>query len=320
MLKNLTCYLLILTVFIITNYAFANQTPKSLLILNMENKLELPKNFRTTQDPFVTSDGPQPSREGYDQLKISGSSQFSENSLIKILEKLEHPKNLTIIDLREENHGFLDGAAVSWYGVKDWENVGKSLKHIEKEERRRLSTLMRQKKAIVATEIEKDPEGNQLPKGTPLSWEINSIATEKQIAAKHKVKYFRIPVTDHLQPSNENVDRFIAFVKHLPANHWLHFHCAAGIGRTSSFMVMYDMMKNAKKVSLKDILDRQMMIGGRDIRKLSDSPWKAFAIQDRILFIEQFYDYCRNNQDNFETTWSLYLILKRVPTTEKTSE
>lgn len=43
--------------------------------------------------------------------------------------------------------------------------------------------------------------------------------------------------------SPENIDEFIKLYKSLPKDAWLHFHCEAGKGRTTTFLAMYDMMK-----------------------------------------------------------------------------
>jgi hypothetical protein len=52
----------------------------------------------------------------------------------------------------------------------------------------------------------------------------------------------------------------------LPENAWAHFHCEAGLGRTTTFMVLYDMLRNANRVSLEDIVQRQKILShGYDV-------------------------------------------------------
>ncbi|MDP1879532.1 MAG: protein-tyrosine phosphatase family protein [Parachlamydiaceae bacterium] len=288
----------------------AKEELNTLLILNMKNIPEFPKEFRTTKDVFFETSKTVPTREGFDQLNLSGSGQFSDKSFKILFEKLNHPQNFYLLDLRQESHGFINGDAVSWYGIKDWGNVGKTLSQICKKEQKLLTSILKQKKVQIALKFSKDFKGKSLPKADMSSFDVSTVSTEKQLAKTSKVKYIRIPVTDHVQPSDDNVDRFIDFFKTLPSNYWIHMHCSAGVGRTSTFMVMFDIMKNAKKISLNDILCRQFLIGGRDLRKPSYCNWKTNYNKERVKFIEDFYEYCRSNQDRFNSSWSLYKLLK----------
>jgi len=73
-------------------------------------------------------------------------------------------------------------------------------------------------------------------------------------------------VTDHVRPLDDAVDRFILAVRALPDGAWTHFHCEAGLGRTTTFMVLYDMLRNANRVSLEDIVRRQKILShGYDV-------------------------------------------------------
>jgi hypothetical protein len=115
-------------------------------------------------------------------------------------------------------------------------------------------------------------------------------------------------VTDREAPTDAEVDRFIRLVRELPDGEWLHFHCKAGHGRTTAFMAMYDMMRNAKKVSLDDILKRQFLIGGIDLAAdpLKDD-WRYDGAVSRRKSLERFYQYCKANNDGFKQSWSEWL-------------
>ena len=125
-------------------------------------------------------------------------------------------------------------------------------------------------------------------------------------------RYFRIAATDHVWPTPENIDRFLAFYRTLPQDAWLHFHCEAGVGRTTAFMVMTDMLKNPS-VSLKDILYRQHEIGGFyygefPIKTKDKDSWKTKYYREKIVMIEQFYRYVQENRaDGYQTPWSVWL-------------
>lgn len=286
-------------------------TEKPSLIFNMQDEAKLPKKFRTTLDSFIETDQKLPTREGFDELNLSGSGQFSDLSLGLLLEKIHHPKNFYLIDLRQESHGFINGSAVSWYGIRDWYNVGKTQHKINQSEKEALNLLLKQKTIQVGQLISKDEQGFSLPLTKLITLKVTDVKTESQLAEKHHIHYRRFSITDHVKPSDDIVDQFVEFITTLPSDYWLHFHCSAGVGRTSTMMVMVDMMKNAKKVSLGEIYDRQKYLGGRDLRKLTDSPWKLSYIKDRVDFLNEFYTYCRTNNDHFQTSWTLYKLLKQ---------
>ena len=74
------------------------------------------------------------------------------------------------------------------------------------------------------------------------------------------------------------------------------------------FMVLYDIMRNADRVSLGDIVSRQHALGGINLFRLREtSSYKYFSCLDRIYFINEFYAYAESNSDGFKTTWSEWL-------------
>jgi protein-tyrosine phosphatase len=108
---------------------------------------------------------------------------------------------------------------------------------------------------------------------------------------------------------DEEVDRFILAIRALPENGWAHFHCEAGRGRTTTFMVLYDMLRNATQVSLNDIVRRQRLIGyDYDVLRPADpGSWKAPYTDDRTAFVRAFYDYARANPGGSPQLWSEWL-------------
>ena len=103
------------------------------LIVNMENQKILPRNFRTTIDPYKNQQTTI-SKKGLSELHASASGQFSENGFNKIKEKVS-AENIFVVDLREESHGFINGMAISWYEPNyNWGNKNKSLSEILEDE------------------------------------------------------------------------------------------------------------------------------------------------------------------------------------------
>lgn len=125
------------------------------------------------------------------------------------------------------------------------------------------------------------------------------VQNENELVKSKGLSYNRIPVRDGGIPADDMVDYFIESVKTQPQNSWLHFHCKQGIGRTTTFMIMYDMIKNHNEVSANDIIKRQLALAG-----LNEKERKSFYNSERIGFLNKFYNYCKINGDSFKIKWS----------------
>ena len=138
---------------------------------------------------------------------------------------------------------------------------------------------------------------------------VDHASTERDIVGVNRVAYVRITVTDHARPLDDEVDRFILAVRALPENAWAHFHFEAGRGRTTTFMVLYDVLRNANRVSLEDIVRRQKLLGyDYDVlRPAAPGSWKAPYTEDRIAFVRAFYNYARANPNGRPQLWSEWL-------------
>ncbi len=273
--------------------ALEKNTP--LLLLNMDNQSTLPMKFRTTLDPFLGPD------QGLSAVRSSGSSQFSQNSLLAFLEVL--PKeHVILVDLREESHGFINGMAVSWWVDHNWGNAGKNFDEIQIDEEQKIKAVSDQYVTMHRKDFTYSVDA-----------QVVQTFTEEELAHALGIKYFRIPVTDHLRPTDQNVDRFIDFVKSLSKDSWLHFHCSAGKGRTTTFMALYDMMYNAYDVSLEDILDRQKLLGGINVSSpnVEATHWKYGYALERSEFLKKFYDYCKQHP-HFDISWSEWVGVEKA--------
>lgn len=273
------------------------------LIVNMENQKVLPRNFRTTVDPYKNQNAT-PSKKGLSELHASASGQFSENAFNKIKEHIP-AENIFVIDLREESHGFINGMAISWYQHDyNWGNKSKSLSEILEDEKQRVKQASLKKTINI---YKKDSK----PGDSPLIIKVEDTFTESEFVESLGFQYARIPITDHLKPENEKVDQFIDLVKnkigHNSSDYWIHFHCSAGRGRATTFLTLYDMIRNAKEVSLEDILARQALIGGKDLSEsFKPTDWRYYHDLDRQEFLQNFYYYCQENP-NLEQSWSSWI-------------
>ncbi len=274
------------------------------LILDEPYTDTLPRNFRRSDGDLRREHKEVPDTTGLSGLNISGSAEFSDKSLPLIKNQCGN-RRLIDIDLRQETHGFVNGMPISWYGKYDWANVGLTRSQVIDGEKKRMDSL-KNTKGITILRIQKKYKLNDsIESYTDIPGEVKTSVTEEELVKSFGADYFRLTVSDHRQPLVEDVDRFINYISSLSSENWIHFHCHAGDGRTTTFMVMYDMMKNAKNVSFGDILSRQYLLGGIDLTKDDDFPGydKQYAI-DRTQYLKKFYEYCRSNTDGYKTLYS----------------
>jgi protein tyrosine phosphatase len=237
-------------------------------------------------------------------LNASASAQPNLSDLKTIIKKTNlNSKQVYIIDLRQEPHGFLNEYAVSWYGFRN--QLPNSV------EKKLIKELANKKIVKVYKNLNKLNDGHVNPKEHK-TIKVKQVLTEKDLVEKLlNSNYKRILVTDHFAPQESQVDLFVKFIKTLPQNSWLHFHCRGGKGRSTTFMVMYDIIKHAKDLSLKDILNRQHKIGGSNLSKnnhsLSRSKWKEAPSAERYHFIKIFYMYVIDPNGYNSCTWSEWL-------------
>lgn len=298
--KRIGLVILLFVLSLASAFVWAEIT-KTLLVSDMKNEVKLPKNFRSTN--VIPQDKNNIDWNGFTELNIAGSAEFSEKSLPEILQALKVP-HITIVDLRQESHGFLNGDSVSWYAPQDAGNEKLTNDQINKSEQARLRLLESHRKVKVYDILSKTDDGFiENTKSNRVT--VRNVSSEQSVAEKNNLNYFRLYIQDFHAPKATEVDRFITFYNKLSSNDFLLFHCRAGVGRTTTFMVMFDMLRNAKQVSFDQILSRQAAIGGKDVTELPvPGSFKYKAAVERMTFLKKFYQYAKTNTDNFTTSWT----------------
>lgn len=259
--------------------------------------------------------------EGLGELNISGSSQFSEMGLDAIIKRVQHP-HIHIVNLRQEDGGFLEpeegkGAiAFSYLMSMPWwtgENPAgnRKLEEIEHSEQIKMMEISKNRHFTVY-----GTSDGYAPTDThKLLYKIDLVVkkafTEKSLVERKGLGYFRIPDKKFGNMEFEHVDMFIDLVKKLPVGDWVHFHCKKGQSRTTLFMIMYDMMRNADKVGVEDIIKRQgpLGLGGADLFGLpSKTDWDHSFKKGWKEFLYQFHEYVKANKCNgFEKNWTTWV-------------
>ncbi len=294
--SKLWCCLLCIIGLVSTSNIYADlKDPKNISLVydNINNikNYSKPKKYRNGLDLYSL------------QLNISGSAQPNlkdfEYIIAKAKQIVKNYNKIFLVDLRQEPHALLNDNAVSWFGFRN--QVSNTL---EQDLILQLSLL---KTAKVCRVVDKLEDGVFMPKHCS-SVAIHKVITEQQAVEGLGVKYQRFIVTDHFAPNDEQVDLFVQFMKKLPSNSWVHFHCRGGHGRTTTFMVLYDIINNAHLLSLNDILERQHNLSGtklsttqfKNIRK----KWKEPAATARYSFIKKFYKYVLDPKGYIKCNWS----------------
>lgn len=257
----------------------------------------LPKNFRKTTELTVLNKNKKLNLKGLDMLNISASQQFSEHNLDLLLKAIGTSLPIIVVDLRQESHGFINGLAVSWKGLKNHANKDLTREQVLKDEADKLKSVTLNENITFYNH----PQKIIVP---------TKVQNENDLVMYKSLSYIRITIRDGGIPSDDMIDYFIECIKTKMQNSWLHFHCKAGIGRTTTFMIMYDIIKNYKSVNVEDIIIRQLALANFD-----DSEIKSFESERRINFFNKFYNYCKMNGDNFQTKWSEFnkdIIINKI--------
>ncbi|HDK7157898.1 TPA: hypothetical protein PTV43_003073 [Clostridium botulinum] len=290
---KLNIFILLVLVGVLCFFSITNKPTSAIddnntinLVLDSRNNNEIPKKFRKSSDISNVEKNKNINLSGLNTLNISGSKQFSEQNLPLIISNIKTSLPITVVDLRQESHGFINGLPVSWANKKNDANIGLTKAEVLEDENNKLKSI----KLNSPISFYNDPNKTIIP---------TKVENEEQLVKHNSLSYVRIPVTDTKLPTDDMVDYFVDVIKSNPKDTWYHFHCKQGIGRTTTFMIMYDMMKNAKEVSADDIIKRQLLLAG-----FNENQMKSFYNDKRSTFLQSFYKYSKENGNDFKIKWS----------------
>lgn len=264
---------------------------------------EMPRSFRFGEE--ILSAESRAARRGVDTLFASGSGQPSGAAFsllyAQIREAAGEGATLYLVDLRQESHGFVnDGVPVSWYEPQNGANLGCDAATVRAREEEQLSDL-------IGTDLCAVPLGKTDTKTlTAYTARVIDAASEEVWATAAGFQYVRFAAADQRFPEPEAVDDFLHFFQTLPEGAWLHFHCHAGHGRTTTYLVFYDILKHPEE-PLETIAEHHRAIGGADLLAASDVP----EIADRAKKLRLFYDYVKAQRESgFAVPWSQWIAAR----------
>lgn len=213
------------------------------------------------------------------------------------------PHQVLVLDLRQENHGYLNGNAMTLCDLHNWLNLGKTAQDVIAGENQWLTWL-----AMIAT-IDNVLSVQQFSKkeyGTGRTIAVESLLSEKEQVSQFGFAYHRLPIPDHRAPQDNDVDTFVSLISTLPQSAWLHVHCRGGKGRSTTILAMYDMLNNADKATFNDIIERLAAVPPYyDLTQIVRSdPELTPYYQERLDFLHLFYAYAAARLAGYPNAWS----------------
>ena len=164
--------------------AKAEKRPEWLIRTQWDFNDTLPNHFRTMQSPMKTGGKTAaPSTVGLSDLKLSASAEFSKTALDKALEKIGKHK-ITIVDIRQEPHGYIDGKPVSWFAGHDDIDAGKNVAEINQEEEKKLHEISSEKTTTTYQLVDSTKPGVYREGIKPEKMAVSGLMTEEQLCKK----------------------------------------------------------------------------------------------------------------------------------------
>lgn len=282
------------------------------LVQDSDGTAKSVKNYR---DGAILAAAYKGNNTGLSNLRLSASVTPNQQDLMAIAMIVNHTTQGQItkiidLDLREETHGIVNGNPVTLTIKNDWINLGKSSQQIIAEETAWQASLLNQKvlhNVLTPTQF----KGGDYNAGIDIP--VNSVQSEESIANAEGFTYIRLTISDHMAPKPADVDQFITLVETLPPGVWLHLHCRGGKGRTTTFLAIADMLQNADKVSLEDIIKRQASVAPfEDLSQVDNkNPDLKQYYQQRYDFTKAFYQYALARKHGYHGTWSEWVANQR---------
>ncbi|MGE0494256.1 MAG: hypothetical protein AB7S38_33905 [Vulcanimicrobiota bacterium] len=196
-----------------------------------------------------------PNFRGVDGTSIYGVAQPTEQGLRAVLDRLgakEH--SVTWATMREEPVVYVNGRSYSLrleaqpFANFD-ENSGITTAPLERQEEQLQQEVLRE----AANHGGKILLHGEAADGSLVAeWvDVTSVKTPQEVFAEvkaegYQVNYARIPITDEKAPEDRDFDALVATLKDIDPKAPLIFNCHAGRGRTTTAMVVADLLRSVQ--------------------------------------------------------------------------
>ncbi len=241
------------------------------------------KEIRTMQDEIHSTE--KVDLTGLREMRASGGNLPRFPTLAR---KLRHIKeNKIVVNAESELTGYFKGIPITLLG---YNTKGPCLKHYI----RRL---------VFTGTLKERPD---------------LVSSGDQEAKKYGFIYKNLVIGSRFIVPDQYIDNIVTFFDNYAEKSWIHFHCTHGKGRTSMLLAMLDIMKNAPKVALKDIIRRQYLLKSVD---LSDTVfwlnggYSKEMLENRKKFIEDFYEFVCQRKAGGIKRWSEWHVPSSQPKT-----
>ncbi len=258
-------------------------------------------NFRSTHDPFPAKR----LQENYCRaVNVEGLADLNAygSGVIYYKDFRDHfkntPKKIYVINLLSDDIYYYRDHCLRWYGLGFmYRDLGEILFTT--------SPLKMAYKALIRVMF-----------GSPPVHDVTKLKTERQIIEDLGGQYF-VPLKDQKGwLNNQNfIDGLLRFFELIPDKGLLYIHCIHGKGRTTTFLVLYDIFRNGKKVPLKEITNRHYCLGREnvvDTQLWANGTWTQKALNARKDLVERFYDYMTDPQGYGHQSWTQWRIAKGI--------
>lgn len=230
--------------------------------------------FRTMKDPISTTE--QVDLTGLRDLPIAGGPILPLSTLKERLAPLKG--SIIVVDGILSEHGYVNGFPSTYLG---YSHNTPSWHHL----------LWR---LIYTGTFRSHPE---------------QIIPPLEEAKRHGMQYVNLQIGSKFKSPDKAVDDFVTLFDNAPPDVKVYFHCHHGKGRTSMMIVMADIMKNAPRVALDDIVKRQHLLGSVDLFDTTSWTGGTYAtktLEDRKKFIQKFYTFICQRKAGGIQRWSEY--------------
>jgi hypothetical protein len=238
--------------------------------------------------------------DGLSEIKASGSSQYSENSFKQFMKDIKARDPLAEVflwDLQHYDHVLVNGMDVSLLETNAEFISDRTAEEIKLSEEQLKQAILHERGIRLRALDTLYPKDDYHER---FSYDVHpeKVETPEEFIARAGAHYILIPTKRFSEISDDTeVDRLVDHVRTKSEHVWDHFHCKMGKSRTTLYLAMNDILYNADKLSMRDIVKRQHLMGGIDLFDVTplDQTW-AYEKQgkiDRVVFLARFHEYAK---------------------------